>query len=212
MRVWLIKRAVLLVASAGPVTVRVWTDVPDDDMGIRHTQTFASDTTAARDLDVRMPGTTRGRMVRFEVSSTGVVRIHAGWFEARPMDGGNWTKLAIAGLPGQLAGFADIALPIPPHPKQWADLPLPIAGAPKDWTEFPLPIPGQPKEFTAIALPIPGQPKDWTGLALPIPERPKDWRELNLPIRERPKGWREQPLPMQPTPEVGTWTELPVDA
>ncbi|MBM3744160.1 MAG: hypothetical protein FJW34_00010 [Acidobacteria bacterium] len=184
--------------TSGEVTVYVYTDLPGEDMRLRHSETVNTEltTTGRRKAEVRLPGTIKGRYMQLKVGGAAEVRLFAARVLARVLGSSDpWTWYPVpVELTPELFGTA--ALPIEPTPESFAEARLPIEPTPDGFAEARLPIDPTPDGFAEARL--------------PIDPTPDGFAEVRLPIEPTPEGWATAPLPMRTTRELRTWVTLPV--
>ncbi len=115
--------------SSGPLTVKMFTELPNLDMRLIDSQVInpASTTTRRVPLELRLPGNCKGELQRFKVSGAATARILGMKVLGRRLEvnGGAW---------------------------QWYEVPL--EATLDAWQSIPMPVRQTPEEFTWIDLPV----------------------------------------------------------
>ena len=145
------------IATAASGTLTVYTNFPGNVMALRHTATIAA-TSGRAPINVRLPGTCIGKLIRLKLSCTGIVRLYGsrvlakeiGTPDAEPPAWG-WFPVYVEQTPEE---FAVVHLPITPTPEEWTVVHLPITQTPEDWTVMKLAMRDTPDVFAWVDIPM----------------------------------------------------------
>jgi hypothetical protein len=125
-------------APAG-ATVLFYTDLPGNAIALRETLAVPASTTR-RTAKFRLKGTTKGKLYRVKVTSTGRVILYGGRVYLRSL-----------GLSSEWAWFA---LPITASANTFTEWKLPIEPTAEKYTEFKLPIEGTGEKYSEYKIPL----------------------------------------------------------
>lgn len=167
-RIWLFQQVELQIETVGEYTFEFLTDLPGAAMAVRRRVSFTTATT----VNIRLPGSTRGRLYAAKLYGAAEARLYRGRVFAKPL-----------GPPGP-TGWAWYALPIVTTPEAYGAAALPIRPTPEGYGEAPLPIAPTPEGYSAAALPIRGTPEEWTAAPLPLAGTSLIPRWIDLPVDE----------------------------
>jgi hypothetical protein len=169
-RLKIFRKVELDIDTEGPMTVQVYTDLPGQDMRLRHSETINTEETTAgrRTVTVRMPGWLKGRLMKLRLAGVAVVRLYAARVRARTVGGADswaWYPVPVEVTPDT---FMVAKLPIEPTPEGWVEAKLPIEPTPEGWAEAKLPIDPTPEGWGSAPLPIRPTPKERTWVEIPV--------------------------------------------
>lgn len=144
--------------TEGDMTFEFSTDVPGDALTIKHTEIFNTDRTTPkrRTVNIRLPGTTRGKVYKGRISGAFVCRLFGARVFAKPIG--------------------------KPEPTGWNWYPLPMEGTAELYSETPLPIEPTAEPYQETTLPIVGTAEEYSQAALPIVPTPEGWTDARLPM------------------------------
>lgn len=140
-RVYLLRRVSLVCDTTAAGTLKIYTDLPGEALALRHTAVIdTSNTTKRRHVDIRLPGTIRGRLVQLAVETSGTLRLFGGAMEVKALAGGDWAWRAIPGLARELPDWVEQKLPIEAPVAGWQERALPIRETAEvaSWVEVPV--------------------------------------------------------------------------
>jgi len=157
--------------TSGQMTLYVSTDLPGEDMRLRHSEAINTEltTTGRRVVEVRLPGNVKGRLMKLRMEGGAQVRLFGARVLGRVLggtEGWNWYVVPIEATPEL---FATARLPIDPTPDGFATAQLPIEPTPDGFAEARLPIEPTPEGWATAGLPIRTTPDLRTWVDLPVP-------------------------------------------
>jgi hypothetical protein len=190
------------------VTLTVYSDQPGAAMALRETKTCTPVAGPRNVWKFHLSGTTKGRLFRWQLVSSGLVRVFAIRVYARET-GGDWQWYTVE---------------VDPSPATWTEHPLPIAGTSDDYPEHPLPIAATSDEYSPHPLPIDPTADEYSVHPLPIVATSAEYTEHPLPIAGTSDEYTPHPLPIAPTgdeykdieipfprtPDIYEWVPVPV--
>jgi hypothetical protein len=201
----------LLCESTGTVTLKIYSDLPGDQVALRETKTInLSAVTGRRTARFRLAGTTKGKIFRFEITSDGVVRLYGARVYSKPVGFGSdweWSALPVEETPDE---WTVVRLPIAESEEDWTAVPVPIDPTSEEWSNVPVPIDPTSEEWTNVPVPIDPTSEEWTNVPVPIVDTEEDWSAIPLPIDPTPDEWAAVKLPIPDTPDEQIWKEIPI--
>lgn len=154
--VYLYREMELLVDTSGPMTLHVFTEMPERDVRERHSFPFNTELTTGerRTVRVRLLGNLKGHLqqLRIDGPSTCVlygVRVFA---KVLGVDSAwQWYDIPLVNTPD---GYVPSALPILSTPEGFGAAGLPIVPTPESWERQGLPLRGQQLEASWVEIPV----------------------------------------------------------
>lgn len=195
--VWLFREVELDVdTSAGGAVLTIKTELPTENLEVKRTYSFNTETTTTgrKTVRVRLAGSTKGHLIQARIAPTGTMTLFGVKVFAKRLGGRD--------------GWAWYPLPVVATPHEWTRVPLPIEPTPAAWRDVSLPIAGTPNEWTDVPLPIAATPDEWRDVALPIEATPDTWSRVPLPIAGTPDEWSRAALPIPASPDVAQWFDI----
>jgi hypothetical protein len=144
--------------SEGPMLLEVYTDLPGQGMALRHSQTLNTEATTPGRLpvNIRLPGSCKGRAMKLRVSGGYICRIFGARVFAKDLG--------------------------TPAPTSWSWRPVPVDVTPDDFTTVKLPIDPTPPDFATVKLPIDGTPLDFSVVKVPLEDSDVLFQWVDVPV------------------------------
>lgn len=154
--VYLLRIVEFVAEGTGDMSISIFSDLPGNQMTLRENKTMPLWVTVGRrTVRFRLAGTTKGKLFRFQVTGSGVVRLYG-------------ARVYAKALGSTAADWNWYALPVEQTPDEWTAIPLPIEPSEEGWTAVPLPIDPTSDEWLKIPLPIPKTPDEQIWKEIPV--------------------------------------------
>jgi hypothetical protein len=184
MRAALLRTVELRLAGSGSVTFTLLTDMPGGAMASRHSQALAL-TADERAHRVDLPGTVRGKLMRFQLSGAGSGRLEGLRVYMRALD------------PVQAFDWA------------WRDIPVETTALGYSTAAFPVESTGY--AYSIADFPVERTALGYSTVSFPVEPTAPSYSTADFPVERTAPGYQDVQVPLMGPPVEPVWVELPID-